>query len=124
MNEYTWKKFLEVAIATLGEGEMRVENTKSFCAWTTFRSLETDCHYWQAGLPKLNDLDDTGHKDWGVWRQPFYYNELAHIIIPKTFVAGLVGEKQTQNIAELSENLKQEGLEHNCSDIILEVKLY
>lgn len=124
MNTYPWKKFFEIAIAALGEGEMRLENTKSFCAWTTFRNLQTDCHYWQAGLPRLSDLDDRGHKDWGIWRQPFDYNELAHVIIPRTFVAGLIGEKQTQNIDKLSELLKKEGLKHYCSDTVLEVKLY
>ncbi|MDH5434700.1 MAG: hypothetical protein OEY19_12225 [Gammaproteobacteria bacterium] len=123
MINFNWYKFFEVATDVLGEGNINLENSKSFCAWTTFGALKSTCNYWFAGLPCMDDLDSRGHGDGGVWRQPFDFDDLAHIVIPKEFMTYLCIQR-SQNIETLSEKLHELSLEHRCTNLVLEVKLY
>ncbi|MCW9018590.1 MAG: hypothetical protein OQJ89_16575, partial [Kangiellaceae bacterium] len=77
-NNFDWQLFFKIANEVLDEGSRNLEESKSYCAWTTFSALESTCNYWYAGIPALKDLDEKGHKDGGVWRQPFDFSDLAH----------------------------------------------
>lgn len=66
-----------------------------------------------------------------MWQQPFAYSDLAHIIIPKTFVwERYENEKwqeyvsETQRIELLSEALAAKGINHRLTELMLEIKLY
>lgn len=130
MNDNEWRQFLSTARRILGKGVRLSWGSDSWCAWTTFSSLECEVNYWRSGLPEEDELLDTGVVDGGTWGQPFQYNELAHVIIPATFYWEKVedgeflhGTKQ-QDILRLSNDLNSLGIKHRKTEIILEVKLY
>lgn len=124
MNNLNWKSFFEIAINTLGEGEFSINNSASWCSWTTYsRLMNGDAGYWQAGLPKTIELGENGTLDGGVWLNPTPYEDLAHMIIPKNFVTDLL-EVKTQNIEQLAIELTKVNIEFNLLDGLLEIKLY
>jgi hypothetical protein len=104
--------------------------SESWCAFTTFGSLETYSNYWCKGFPDQNDLLDDCVADGGVWDQQFQYGDLAHLIVPRKFRWEKVengkffeGYKY-QDIELLSSNLSKANLPHRKTQIVLEVKFF
>ncbi|MBV34606.1 MAG: hypothetical protein CMP47_04010 [Rickettsiales bacterium] len=124
MTNHQWKTFFEIGSRFLINGSHNMAFSDSWCSWTTFdRLMASDCGYWTSGFPAKVEIGENHIKDGGVWGQPFHFEELAHIIIPKTFITTL-GVKKSQNIASVSEELKKHQIPHSINDSILEVKLY
>jgi hypothetical protein len=118
-----------VCARVLGRGDRYAPRSESWCGWTTFDSLLDSMHYWSAGLPAEEDLDQAYIKDNGVWGQPFSYQQLAHIVIPREFFREIIGSEYTngtkvQDIARLSRELTHANIAHRLTDLVLEIKLY
>lgn len=131
MKDSEWKIFLTTASQILGKGYNVSWASESWCAFTTFASLEHNLHYWTNGIPGEGELSDNCTKDGGLWRQSFYYQDIAHFIIPKKFYwekrhkdKGFQSGYKEQNIALLSSELKNFSINHRLTDKILEIKLY
>jgi hypothetical protein len=130
MTDEQWKIFFTVCNNVLGRGEFRALHSESWCSWTTFRRLNQDAGYWTCGLPNRGEYSDSHIKDGGTWGQPFSFQEIAHIIVPKVFywetVAGPEFKHGTkmQDIDKLSEQLSRAGIIHRKTDLLLEIKLY
>jgi len=92
--------------------------------------LREDIHYWQAGIPAENELCATYVADGGTWGQPFTYQDLAHVIVPRSFSweFGVGTDFQcgtkVQDIDRLSHALSGAGINHRKTDLLLEIKLY
>lgn len=104
---------------------------RSWCCWTTFGRLECDTVYWSAELPLESELYETSVADGGSWGQPFSYREIAHVIIPRTFLEEPWSADGTftqwhheQDVEGLSKALNLEGIDHNLLQFCLELKLY
>ena len=103
---------------------------ESWCAWTTFGSLRDSVHYWAAPLPALSELGPAGIVDGGTWGQPFFYSDIAHLIIPREFQredtcsGTLQVTEYEQNLQALSAALSHAGITHQLGAYALEVKLY
>ena len=129
MNDELWVKFFKTAVKVLGPGNYTEYTSDSWCAWTTFDTLECTIHYWRAGIPDEKYIEATYINE-GPWTQPFSYRSLAHIIIPKTFAweSTINGEyrygRKHQDIATLSNELDKAGIIHRLTPILLEIKLY
>lgn len=123
MNNSDWKTFFTISINTLGEGKFSINNSVSWCSWTTYSRLNEDAGYWQAGLPKLAEIGDTGTLDGGVWLNPTPYEDIAHFIIPRTFLTDLLEVKE-QDIELLGQELTKANIEFNLVDFLLEIKLF
>jgi hypothetical protein len=82
------------------------------------------------GFPEETELLDTKTADGGTWRQAFSYSDLAHVVVPSTFYWERVVDnefacgRKRQDIETLSHDLKQLGIPHRKTDLILEIKLY
>ncbi|MGZ3241486.1 MAG: hypothetical protein ACXWIN_04830 [Burkholderiaceae bacterium] len=130
MQDAEWRLFLRTARRLLGKGTPLSWGSDSWCAWTTFSSLESWLTYWHCGLPDVNELLETGTSDGGTWGQPFKYDDIAHFIIPATFYWEKVDGSEfhhgtkTQDIASLSAELTTLGIAHRKTDLVLEIKLY
>lgn len=130
MTENEWKIFFITAIEILGAGDYILSKTPSWCSWITFTRLHEDSGYWTAGLPRREDILDTSIADGGIWKQPFSFSEVAHIILPREFYwesePGDDWECGTrmQAIDKLSSKLKKIGIVHRVTDLVLEIKLY
>ena len=131
MNDSSWREFLRTARRVLGHGESIAWASDSWCAWTTFASLENSVHYWACGLPEEKELLEAWVADGGTWMQPFRYSDLAHVVIPAQFYWEQYDEEQgfrcghkSQDIRRLSENLVALGIPHRLTELVLEVKLY
>jgi len=126
-----WKGFFVACRDVLGQGDSNSHFSDSWCAWTTFNALEYGgIHYWTCGIPDYPDILDTHIRDGGLWRQPFSYDDIAHVIVPRTFYWETEGGSKfqngtkTQDIDSLSERLNREGIGHRLTDLVLEIKLY
>ncbi len=131
MTDQEWRTLLTQARRQLGSGARLSWASESWCAWTTFSSLEHQLTYWSCGLPEEHELLEQGIADGGTWGQPFTYRDLAHLIIPRKFYwerfsesSGFENGYREQNIEKLSQTLKQENIAHRLTDLVLEVKLY
>jgi hypothetical protein len=131
MDDETWRKLLETARRVLGRGLSQSWASDSWCAWTTFSSLEHWLTYWTCGLPEADELLATGKADGGTWTQPFAYSDLAHLIIPARFYwetstpeAGFQSGYKPQDIMKLSGELSRLEIPHRLSERVLEIKLY
>ena len=130
MQDEEWRLFFEIAGQVLGKGHDITELSDSWCAWTTFDQLVSNAVYWKAGLPNADELLRTYIADGGTWGQPFSYQELAHVIVPRTFDQEFVEDGQyrcvrkQQDIEELSRRLTERGINHRKTDLVLEIKLY
>ena len=127
MSSEKWHAFFVTCAELLGPGDQH----GSWCAFTTFQRLVDDAGYWTNGLPLKADISPTHIGDCSVWGQPFAYADLAHIVIPKTFVWERYenGEwteyvTQTQDIALLSKDLDAKSINHRLTNLVLEIKLY
>ena len=130
MKDEEWRLFFEISGQVLGKGHYVAELSDSWCAWTTFDQLVSNAVYWKAGLPNADELLPTYIADGGTWSQPFSYQELAHVIVPRTFDQEFVEDGQyrcvrkQQDIEELSRRLTEHGINHRKTDLVLEIKLY
>lgn len=131
MNDADWKSFLETARRILGKGASQSWASDSWCAFTTFSSLEHHLTYWAKGLPDEVELLDKQTLDGGLWSQSFQYQDLAHFIIPARFYwekydsdSGFESGYKTQDLKSLSEELKMKNIAHRLTDKVLEIKLY
>ncbi|WP_395680851.1 hypothetical protein [Dokdonella sp.] len=130
MNDGDWRMFFREARRVLGRGSSLPWDSESWCAWTTFSSLEHWLTYWTSGFPEEHELLDTTTMDGGTWRQAFQYREIAHVVVPATFYWERVVDSQFtcgrkhQDIEALARNLKELGISHRKTDLILEIKLY
>jgi hypothetical protein len=130
MTDEQWKTFFETSARVLGPGDSHAARSGSWCGWTTFASLSTEFHYWSAGLPASQDIGDGFIKDNGVWRQPFLYRDLAHLVIPREFFWEICVPEQysngtkRQDLESLSSELTRASVPHRVTDLVLEVKLY
>lgn len=105
--------------------------SESWCAWTTFSSLDQELTYWARGLPEESELLVDQTMDGGLWAQSFFYADLAHLIIPRQFSWERFtddgrfqqGAKQ-QNILRLSDELNALVLQHGLTERVLEVNLF
>jgi hypothetical protein len=102
----------------------------SYCAWTTFERLGFDTIYWKAGLPEESDLLADHVRDGGAWGQPFLYAEIAHLIIPSSYLEEVyvddayVQWTHKQDIAGLGRLLVDREIPHRQHPTFLELKLY
>lgn len=131
MDDETWRTVLKTARRVLGRGLSQSWASESWCAWTTFSSLEHWLTYWACGLPEVEELLETGVADGGTWTQSFAYSDLAHLIIPARFYwetsapeAGFQSGYKPQDIVSLSQELSRLEISHRLSDRVLELKLY
>jgi hypothetical protein len=130
MSDDQWHAFFRMCAQTLGAGARHAWQSRSWCAWTTFPSLSDCVHYWSAGLPSEDDLSAVGTNDSGPWGQPFLYQSLAHIIIPRLFywergqLSSYENGFRQQDLEQLSERLSTAGIKHRLTELVLEVKLY
>src|SRR5262245_51500171 len=107
-----------------GRGDATMEFSDTWCSWTTFRRLtESDAGYWTAGLPNPEDIGESYIKDGGVWGQPFSFSEIAHVIVPRAFIA-TDGHKTSQDIERLSDELMKVGIPCRLTSGILEIRVY
>ena len=103
---------------------------RTWCAWTTFSRLADTAGYWTEELPEESELNDKGTNDGGTWGQPFPYDDLAHVIVPRRFFEeGMPFDRYTnwfhvQDVDGLSALLDANGIEHRLGDYALEIKLY
>lgn len=130
MTNDQWRTFFSLCALVLGPGERTAANSQSWCAWTTFDRLISDTGYWTGGLLAAPDLMETHTVDGGPWGQPFSYESIAHVVIPREFyweiaAAGRFDNgTRTQDIQRLSRELAAAGIPHRLTDLVLEVKLY
>ena len=129
MTNEQWRIFFSICARVLGPGSRFAERSQSWCAWTTFDRLISDAGYWTAGLPAESDLKET-HTDVEPWGQPFTYESIAHVVIPREFYWEIIAEgryengTKTQDIKRLSREITAAGISHRLTDLVLEVKLY
>ena len=129
MSNEEWFTFFTACARVLGPGGHRPTEDGSWCAWTTFRSLGEEVHYWSAGVPLQSELGPTGTNDGGTWGQPFLYRDLAHVIIPRQVYWERTAPQfthgtKTQSIELLSKDLTIARIPHRVTELVLEVKLY
>lgn len=130
MTNIEWKNFFILCNEILGIGDINPVLSNNWCAWTTFSRLSNDSGYWTSGLPTLSYIDETHIKDNSSWKQPFLYQDIAHIIIPKEFFWEKISSNtyengvKLQNIDLLSKVLDKANLYHNCSSYALDIKLF
>jgi len=129
MTDAEWRCFFEICASILGVGSHDIFTSQSWCAWTTFSKLKDDLFYWRHGLPRLDDIADSYIKDGGVWGQPFLYQDIAHIIVPRSFGNEYAGSRwkygiKVQDIDQLSDALTAANIIHRKTDLVLEIKLY
>ncbi|TFV92317.1 hypothetical protein E4K72_19810 [Oxalobacteraceae bacterium OM1] len=131
MTDADWKLFFLICAKVLGAGRPAPGQTKSWCAWTTFRRLSEDAGYWGAELPKESDICSTHIADGGPWGQPFEYAEIAHVLVPARFSlevgAGTPNwrvDDGKQDLDRLSAALHDAGIPHRKTEMVLEIKCY
>lgn len=130
MNDILWRKFLIHCRQVLGEGASDPFLSRSWCAYTTFSSLEHGVYYFNSGFPDVEDCHGAGTADGSIWRQSISYGDLAHVVIPAVFYWEKIvngsftcGYKE-QDLTLLSAALKQDGIQHRVTEKVLEIKLY
>jgi len=128
MTSRQWRAFFEACSSVLGDGAVVAAQSANWCSWTTFQRLHWDAGYWQTGLPRRQDIGETGIEG-GSWLKPVLYAELAHVIVPGRFYREPSGECPEgtyveQDIAALSRALAREPVDHRLTEYLLEIKLY
>ncbi|EAR09200.1 hypothetical protein [Reinekea blandensis] len=129
MKNLDWIKFFDLCNEVLGVGSYSMWRSENWCSWTTFDRITDDAKYWASGLPALGEYNEHGVGDGGNWGQPFQFDSIAHLIIPKKFefrdmIEGEFMHKITeQKIDELSALLKGQEIQHYLSDWALELRL-
>lgn len=134
------KAFLNAAAAQLGRPAKSTlsqycngtdePQLRSWCCWTTFSRLQYSAGYWSAELPLASELGERSVADGGTWEQPFPYEDIAHIIVPKRFIEEPWSDKiftqwhHEQDLDGLSAFFRVQGIDHHISPYALEVKLF
>lgn len=130
MKNENWFRFFQISNDVLGNGNLSAYESENWCAWTTFSRLHEDCGYWTSGLPNSGEYTETRVIDESNWGQIFLFCDIAHLIIPSQFFwesspfETLRSGHKEQNIQMLSDLLTRENIDHRCSDLVLEIKLY
>ena len=130
MSDALWREFFIHCSRVLGQGDAQAARSQSWCSWTTFARLRADAKYWAAGLPAERELLANGTGDGGTWSQPFIYQEIAHVIVPRRFTWELILDRsfesgaREQAIDRLSEELTVCGIKHRTTSLVLEIKLF
>src|SRR5262245_55811288 len=130
MSDEQWFAFFTVCARVLGPGNHRPTEHGSWCAWTTFTSLQEQVHYWSAGVPLASELHPVGTTDGGTWGQPFNFRDLAHVIIPREVYWEVTGTPEfhhgtkLQDIERLSRELDAVNVPHRLTELVLEIKRY
>lgn len=134
MNNSYWRTFFITCAHVCGAGAQDINLSQNWCSWTTFTRLAEDAGYWQSDLPHVDELGEESTFDGGTWGQPFPYNDIAHLIVPKTFTKELFtgpAEKRvfervsvSQDIESVSKELSKLGVPHTLSSVALEVKIF
>jgi hypothetical protein len=125
-----WRLFLQTGRRLLGRGAWGSYVSDSWCAYTTFSSLEHYVKYWNCGFPEEDECLGSCTKDGGLLRQSFEYSDLAHIVVPATFYWERVTDGsfqngyKTQDIELLSKELDKLGIAHWKTELVLEIKHY
>ena len=128
-----WRSFFLACIECLKPGDFSRSPSpeSSWCAYTTFTRLESDAGYWKSGLPLAQDIGERGINDCGVWGQPFPFDDIAHVIIPRTIYWEDIRDGRwlgdghaVQDIGTLSLALSAKGIEHSLTALVLEIKCY
>lgn len=125
-----WRNFLRICSDHIYKEGVDEPFFWSWCSWTTYSRLKRDSGYWTAPLPLAEELLENSILDGGMWAQPFFYDELAHVIIPKIYTFSKLIDglpclmEKNQDIAGISEILKTENIPHNISEYALDMKLY
>ncbi|MBS9783616.1 MAG: hypothetical protein KGV46_03585 [Pasteurella sp.] len=129
MQKNNWKEVFTLCNEVLGSGSHSREASVNWCAWTTFSSLEEGVFYWESGIPSKNEIYEN-YVGEGVWKQPFLYEDLAHLIIPRTFywerVSGTEfrsGYKK-QGIEELALAFNTTDISYSLSKYWFEIRLF
>jgi hypothetical protein len=129
MTDHEWLEFFTICAKVLGPGNRRPSESLSWCSWTTFSKLSDDVFYWQCGLPPTEELLPSCMADGGTWRQSFFYQDIAHIVLPRTFrwettEGGYKAGVKSQDLDRLSQELTASGIKHRITELVLEIKLY
>jgi hypothetical protein len=130
MTDQDWRSFFLACHTLLSQNFAPDCRIGSRCSWATFDSISTGAHYWSGQLPVEADLEITHIRDGGSWRQPFSYQSLAHVIIPRAYdiESGGAGDYAYQagehDLDGLSATLDGLGIGHRKTDLMLEIKLY
>lgn len=130
MNDNSWKNCLQVCRRVCGKGDWDPFLSESWCAFTTFSSLQHGVHYWNCGFPEETDFLEHCTLDGGLWRQSFEYSDLAHLVVPSSFYwerfhnGTFQSGYKAQDLGRLSDELNDLGILHKRSELILEIKLY
>ena len=129
MSDEQWHAFFLACSRVLGPGTQHAASSQSWCAWTTFEKLSEDVHYWKAGLPSERELGPSATTDGGTWGQPFLYQSLAHVVVPRCFQWELHSPqfatgKRKQPLDRLSVELVALGVPHRTTNLVLELKFY
>lgn len=129
MDNVKWRNFFLISRRILGEGDCDPSLSTSWCAYTTFTSLQHGVYYFNSGFPEAEFFMDLSIADGSAWRQAVAYDDLAHIVVPGVFYwekvsNGFTSGYKYQNIIALSDELTSHGIKHQLTDQLLEIKLY
>jgi hypothetical protein len=134
MNDLKWASFFHACADVLSvkpAGSLhRPEEYGSWCAWTTFDSLNDNLHYWRGPLPTPDEIFDTYLGHGANWSQFFQYQHLCHVLVPRTFFweRPSPGNYQRgdgfQDIEALSVRLNASDIPYRLTPLVLEIKLY
>jgi hypothetical protein len=130
MNDTLWKTFFSICRQELGIGSWDSWLSQSWCAFTTFSSLQNGARYWNCGFPDIRDIQSDHLQDGGLWRQSFYYSDIAHIIVPANFYSERVsggsyeGEIRSQDLQSLASKLEQHSVPFRVTSLVLEIKVF
>lgn len=121
---------MSICRKALGKGAWEPYISQSWCSFTTFTSLKHNIHYWSCGFPDESELLDDRTIDGGLWGQSFYYDDLAHLIVPTQFYwESIVDGKfccdyKMQDIDLLISELGNKFTQVRRTELLLEIKLY
>lgn len=130
MDHAKWRRFFLICAQHLGPGDRDPAISTSWCSYPTFGRLTADAGYWTMGLPSAEELETWGLRDGGTWGQPFRFEDLAHVIVPREFYwdrgqgAGWECGHRAQDLAALSAALHAANVDHRLTNLVLEVKLF
>lgn len=130
MDNAKWRSFFLVCAEQLGPGHTDSGCSASWCSYTTFDRLTGDAGYWTMGLPAAAEVETWGIRDGGTWGQPFLFERLAHVIVPREFYwergrgADWECGSRAQDLVALSAALGAANVEHRLTDLVLEIKVF
>ena len=130
MSNQDWYSFFVACSTVLSQKFAADIRVGERCSWATFDSIECGAHYWSGPLLSEADLLPTYTRDGGPWRQPFLFESLAHVVIPRFFgiesggAADYAYKSGVHDLEALSAKLNELGIQHRKTDLMLEIKLY